>query len=193
MKDAAVYIIHGYLASPSHHWFPWLKRQLAAEGAQVFVPPMPDPEHPDPAEWIEFLDANVHTHDERTFFVAHSLGCIALLRHLERVSADTRIGGLVLVSGFSEPLPGLPLLDAFTLDGYDVEHITRIAPRRTVLAALDDSIVPYAHSERLSRELRAKLVTLPTGGHFLESDGFTELPVALNELESMIADRRRTH
>jgi len=62
-----------------------------------------------------------------------------------------------------------------------------------VLAALDDSIVPHAHSERLSRELRAKLVTLPTGGHFLESDGFTELPVALNELESMIADRRRTH
>jgi predicted alpha/beta hydrolase family esterase len=97
----------------------------------------------------------------------------------------------VLVSGFSEPLPELPLLDGFTLDGYDAEHIIRIAPRRTVLAARDDAIVPYGHSERLSRELQAKLITQPKGGHFLESDGFIELPAVYSELESMIAGSRQ--
>ncbi|MBD5025023.1 hydrolase, partial [Xanthomonas citri pv. citri] len=30
-----VYIIHGYRASSTNHWFPWLKKRLLADGVQA--------------------------------------------------------------------------------------------------------------------------------------------------------------
>lgn len=29
-----VYIIHGYRASSTNHWFPWLKKRLLADGSK---------------------------------------------------------------------------------------------------------------------------------------------------------------
>jgi len=41
-----VYIIHGYGASPSNHWFPWLKEKLMADDHQVSVLHMPNSSDP---------------------------------------------------------------------------------------------------------------------------------------------------
>ncbi|GAA1200653.1 hypothetical protein LY12_002982 [Prauserella alba] len=49
--------------------------------------------------------------------VAHSLGCITVLRHLASLTAPWHLGTLVLVSGFVDPLPTLPDLDSFIGDG----------------------------------------------------------------------------
>jgi hypothetical protein len=178
-----VYIIHGYKASPTDHWFPWLKRRLLEDGVGVDVLRMPDPEHPRAASWDAFLDKHITRHDEDTFFVAHSLGSISLLRHLAG-KQGTRIGGIVLVSGFSEPLPALPQLDEFTA-GTSLATIARMAPQRHVIAARDDAIVPYAFAARLAERLQARLHKVDRGGHFLGSDGFTEFPLVYRQLRAM--------
>lgn len=188
MSEKHVYIIHGYGASPQHHWFPWLKEKLEARGISVSVLPMPDTANPDPAAWDQFLNKQVASHDENTFFVAHSLGGISLLRHLMSVSKSARIGGLVLVSGFSKPLPGLPEIDGFTAGGFDPEHITRIAPRRAVFASQNDPIVPLALTKQLSQELDAPFYSIADGGHFLGIDGFLEFPEVYRELEKMLSE-----
>lgn len=182
-----VYIVHGYAASPADHWFPWLRDKLLTQGVDVSLLALPDATSPHPAEWHEFLAAEVDRYDRNTFFVAHSLGCVALLRLLQAESAGRKIGGIVLVSGFVDPLPQLPQLDGFTSGELDLERIADVATRRVVVAARDDTIVPYRLSETLARALRAPLLSVDNGGHFLASDGYRELPIVYEALMQMLS------
>ena len=126
-----VVIVHGYAATPTDHWFPWLAEQLRTAGIHADVAELPDPQAPDPAAWLAATAAAVEAAggiDEHTHLVAHSLGCITVLRHLAAlptpsVKAATlpdspgedswRLGGLSLVAGFTGPLPALPQLDDY--------------------------------------------------------------------------------
>jgi predicted alpha/beta hydrolase family esterase len=185
-----VYIVHGYMASPSDHWFGWLKTQLEARGAKVSILAMPDSSNPDPAAWQRHLEQSVSTHDGDTYFVAHSLGCIALLHYLQSLPADTRIGGLLLVSGFNASLSLIQQLDNFTNSPMlDADRIIAMSPERAVIASRNDAIVPYALTVDLSRQLQAQLSTVDEGGHFLGSEGFTTLPVAYELLAAMMSAR----
>ncbi len=44
---------------------------------------MPNALEPKVEEWVEYLSSNINVCDENTFFVAHSLGCVTLLRYLQ--------------------------------------------------------------------------------------------------------------
>ena len=41
-----VFVIHGWGGYPEEGWKPWLKKELEKRGFTVFVPAMPDTEHP---------------------------------------------------------------------------------------------------------------------------------------------------
>ncbi|WP_207401608.1 RBBP9/YdeN family alpha/beta hydrolase [Phytopseudomonas dryadis] len=181
-----VYIVHGYGAAPSDHWFAWLSEQLEQRGIEARVLALPDSQRPSVQGWADYLDTAIDRHDGDSYFVTHSLGCIALLDHLQRQPGGSRVGGAVLVSGFAEALPALPQLDAFTSRPLDFAALRGRIGKRSVIAAQDDPIVPYPLSARLADKLDAKLVTLEQGGHFLASDGFVQLPQALDALLAMM-------
>lgn len=185
--SATVHIIHGYSASPSDHWFPWLKRELEADGHAVTIHPMPDSDAPDADAWKRTLERRIPATGPGTFFVAHSLGCISLLHYLDALPEGTTIGGIVLVSGFSQPIASLPELDAFTAPSVSFPAIQALTPRRVVIASANDPIVPFAHTVHLQTMLDARLITVERGGHFLASDGFTEHPAVLRALARMLS------
>jgi predicted alpha/beta hydrolase family esterase len=187
MSHTRVFIVHGYTASPQSHWFPWLKQQLETRDIHVEVLAMPDPHQPTPAIWDAAMDNLVRDHDERTFLLGHSLGCIAILRQLSRLPVSHRVGGILLVSGFDQPLHTLPELDPFMQPGYDPAHIMTLTPQRVVVASRDDAIVPYRYCQHLSEQLAAPLYSLEHGGHFLDRDGFLTLPLVHDRLLGMIA------
>lgn len=108
-----LYIVHGYGALPSEHWFAWLKSEMEKTGATVSIINLPTPDDPQPKAWQRALETQVTSLDNRTYFVAHSLGSITLLRFLEKHLTNAPIGGYILVSGFNERLPTLPQLDRF--------------------------------------------------------------------------------
>lgn len=91
-----VFIIHGGTGKPNQHWMPWLAKELAQSGFEVFQPEMPDTDEPKMADWVSYLKEQVGTADEVTFFVGHSIGCLAMLRYLEKY--HEKIGGAVLVA-----------------------------------------------------------------------------------------------
>ena len=191
LANKSVYIVHGYMASPNDHWFGWLQSQLEARGATVSILAMPDSSNPDPAAWQRHLEQNVERHDENTYFVAHSLGCIALLHYLQSLPAETRIGGLLLVAGFNASLPIIPQLDHFTSSpALAADRLIAMSPERAVIASRNDAIVPYALTVDLSRQLQAQLSTVDDGGHFLGSEGFTTLPIAYEALAAMMSAKR---
>ncbi|GAA2255569.1 hypothetical protein GCM10010145_24670 [Streptomyces ruber] len=172
-------IIHGYGATPQDHWFGRLAEELGASGIPAAVPALPEPADPDPGQWAEAVHAAVGVPDGSSFVVAHSLGCLAVLRHLRSLSGPWRLGTLVLVSGFVDRLPALPRLDPFVGDGCDLEGLGDRVDRLLVLRSDADPYVPPGHTDRLAALLGTCAEVIPGAGHFLASDGVTSLPWAL--------------
>src|SRR5580765_3812024 len=96
-----IYIVHGYGASSTDHWFPWLKQEMEARGASVSIIDLPTPTDPKLDEWEQALRTQVHSIDKNAYFVAHSLGSVTLLRFLEQENPNG-LGGYILVSGFND-------------------------------------------------------------------------------------------
>ena len=185
-----VIIIHGYAATPADHWFGWLENALTERGIEARRIALPDPTAPEPRAWAERLDRLTRNTQRPVYFVAHSLGGIALLASLQRrIDADpagAHWAGLVLVSAFADPLPALPQLDAFVAAQLDFDAIHAHVDRQLVITARDDPIVPFNSSMALAERLHSPLLLAPDGGHFLGRDGYTRLPAVLSALRDMI-------
>ncbi|MGW4495330.1 RBBP9/YdeN family alpha/beta hydrolase [Streptomyces sp. NPDC004376] len=175
-------IIHGYGATPKDHWFPWLAERLEERGVRTTVPALPDKDHPDPDRWTSAAGAALGTPDARTTVVAHSLGCLTVLRRLSTLRGDWRLGTLVLVSGFVAPLPAIPELDPFIAGGCDPTPLPARIDHLAVLRSDADPLVPASHTDHLATLLGTTARVIPGAGHFLADDGVTELPEALGAI-----------
>lgn len=176
MSPQRVVIIHGFMADPEKHWFQWLSDELTTSGVAVTIPELPDPFNPDPGRWAATVTAAIGTPHNNFVIVAHSLGCITLLKALDARDDDWTLGGLVLVSGFDEALEALPQLDIFTRVIPDYSNLNARVRTRSVISSDNDQIVPPALTASLAKRLDASLTVIPGGGHFLGSEGFTTLP-----------------
>ena len=102
MKKAI--IIHCWEGVPDYCWYPWLKKELEAKGFEVVVPAMPETELPKQALWVPKMQELIGEPDEDLILVGHSIGCISILRYLETLKEGQKIGGAVLVEGFTDDL-----------------------------------------------------------------------------------------
>jgi len=186
MKNIVVYIIHGYTSSSKAEWFPWLKKKLMDIGINVIVFDMPNPDAPIAYEWIEHLNKLIKTIDENIYFICHSLGCVTLLRFLELQHVDTKVGGIILASGFIKENPKYPNLDPFVKTDINLQKIIKMTKNRCVLSAPNDNYVPYEYSCELAKAIDAKLITVENGGHFIAQEDFLEFPQVFNEFNRMI-------
>ncbi|WP_066388036.1 RBBP9/YdeN family alpha/beta hydrolase [Helicobacter himalayensis] len=204
---ARIFITHGYDAHPQKHWFVWLKSQLEGantqskllqeslkESVSVEILKLPNPSAPNLDLWLACLQEVIGVANERTFLVGHSLGCITTLRYINEFLLNTQsqnIGGVVLVSGFYENLETLPELNTFinppNRASLQWESLQKAIKSRVVLCAKDDVVVPSVLSANLAKKLNAELIILEKGGHFMESDGFKELPIILEILLSQLS------
>lgn len=188
-KKYHIYVVHGYTASSKDEWFPWLKNKLNGDNLEVTLFDMPNSNFPSATQWDTYLDKNITDCNENTFFVSHSLGCIALLRYMEKQPIDQKIGGVVLVSGFLEEVSTLPMLNSFIKPDLNVNKLAEMIEDLCVISSPSDSIVPYSYSCELAKQLNAKLIAVKNGGHFLAREGFTEFPLVYDVLSKMIKEK----
>lgn len=179
-----VFIVHGWDGSPKSDFNPWLHKELETRGFEVHSPAMPTPEEPKIETWVSFLSQTVGDIDENTFFVGHSIACQTILRFLETLPEDKRVGGAVFVAGF---------FTIINLENEDVEKVARPwietpINLEKVKSHLSKSIAifsdndPYVTLDNKNRfaELGSKIIIEHNMSHFNEGAGITELPVALN-------------
>ncbi|MFB9375749.1 alpha/beta fold hydrolase [Kineococcus gynurae] len=187
---ARVVVVHGYGANPRSHWFDWLRAELAPL-AEVRVVELPDSGSPDATAWDEAVAATVGEPDERTVLVGHSLGSITAARYLAARPAEAEVAGLVLLAGFADPLPEIPELDGFVGAGLTGAlgglARARARGRIVVIRSDDDPVVPPAASDVLAERLAAPVRVVPGGRHFLDREGFTELPIVAEEVRALLA------
>lgn len=179
-----VIIIHGWKAAPEMHWFPWLKQELEKREFAVAVPQMPDTDNPLLKRWVGKIRDTVGKPGTDTFLVGHSLGVLAILKYLETLPAGQKIGGAVLVAGFSEPFPNMPReLDNFFAGGkINYVKISSSAGKFAVISSDNDLFVPLRYGEFLSDKLNAAFLIMPSAGHIRQDEGFVQFPEALRSV-----------
>lgn len=181
MNSKRVFIVHGYMAKASDHWFGWLKDVLTMNSIKTEILMMPNSDNPDSTVWQETLTKKIDRIDKQTFIVAHSLGCISVLRYLNNHS-EFELGGLILVSGFNSKLPALPQLDKFIKESRLTDNLSLNIGRTVVFASTDDPFVPMEMTKALAESLDGKYIQVESAGHFLGSDGYINFSELLNEL-----------
>ena len=184
-----IYIVHRWDGRPEGDWYPWLKRELEAEGFEVFVPAMPNPAEPRIETWVPFLNALVGTADRDTFFVGHSIGCQAIIRYLETLPEGVKIGGAVFVAGWynlrnleneEERIAG-PWVNTPRND----KKIKETVNQAVAIFSDNDPFVLPENQESWKEKVGAKIIVEHNKGHFSGSDGILSLPSALEAILKM--------
>jgi len=183
------FIIHGWGGYPEEGWFPWLKKELENRNFQVQVPAMPNPEQPKIEEWVSFLEKLVGEPDKETFFVGHSIGCQTIIRYLETLSENIKIGGAIFVAGWVN-LVNLSseekkIVEPWLKTPIRWDKVIRHTNNFVAIFSDNDPLVPLTDSEIFKEKLGAKIIVEHEKGHFSGSDNVREIPIVLNELLKM--------
>jgi len=187
-----VFIVHRWSGSPASDWIPWLENELAQAGVNVFVPAMSEDVDEDPVieDWVQRLSENVGVMDGETYFVAHSIGCQAVMRYLE--SSPTPAAGAIFVAGWFK-LKNLE--DAETeaaakpwmenpLDFKKIKH--NIGKLIVMLSDNDPYDAVIENAEAFRDKLGAEIHILDKMGHFSADDGFKEFPLLKNAILDLL-------
>jgi uncharacterized protein len=187
-----VFIVHGWGANPKSDWYPWLAKMLFDRGIEVFVPKMPNTEEPHISTWVPYLAKVVGKADENTYFVGHSIGCQAIMRYVESLKGDTKVGGAFFVAGwFSLRESSLEtdvdkaIAKDWTSSPIDLKKVKSKIPVSVACFSDNDPYVKVAQSKIFEEALGSSIIVHPNRGHFTYEDGVTELHVALNEILKM--------
>jgi predicted alpha/beta hydrolase family esterase len=174
---AQVIVIHGYTASPEENWYPWFQQLAAQQHFSLKILRLDPSPRPKLSVWEAQIAEQAGSLDENSIVIAHSLGTIAALHYLSKCLSHQRIKQLVLVAGFNGRLGRLdevnPFIDAARID---FELLKRQIEHRVVIYSEGDDHVPPKFSIEQAKSLDAELIAAEHQGHFIDSQGCTELP-----------------
>jgi predicted alpha/beta hydrolase family esterase len=178
-----VFMIHGYGGKPEEGWRPWLKKKLEEQGMEVCIPAMPDADHPRMDAWVKAIHQAVGAPDADCTFVGHSLGCITILRYLESLSFELRVGRVIFIAGFYEDLgPRYSELQSFINTPVDWASVLSHCSDFHVIHSDDDTSVPITFGKDLAEKLGVPLELHHGYKHFGLDDKITELPIVLEKI-----------
>lgn len=183
-----VFIIHGWEGNPNLHWIPWLKSQLEKKGYKVIAPQMPNTMTPDFNSWVGHLLKMVKNPNENVLLVGHSLGCITILRFIEQLSRDQKVGGAVLVAGFGHDLDYKGYkgeLSNFFESPISWGNIKKHCNKFIAIHSKDDPYVNLDNSRLFKEKLNAQTIIHKNRGHYNAKDGVTEFPELLEIITSL--------
>jgi uncharacterized protein len=185
-----IYLIHGWDGNPQNNWFPWLKNNLEKYGCEVEAINLPNPEEPNVITWPETLQDRIISPDGNTFLIGHSIGCQTIMRYLEKLPEETKIGGVVFVAPFFK-LPPKQTDDEKRIWGewekrpIDTNKVKNKSKFFVSIFSDDDDVIDSQANVPLLKDLLNSEIIMESGkGHFSDDDGITELPIILKVIQT---------
>ena len=184
-----VFIIHGWDGYPEEGIFPWLKKELQNKDFRVFNPSMPDPLNPQIETWVNYLKEQVGIPDKNTFFFGHSIGVQTILRYLESLPKNTKIGGAVFLAGWVnltskayETRGDAEIAKPWLETPLNWNKIKFHSDNFIGIFSDDDPLVPVSDAKIFERDLGAKIIIEHGRGHFSGSSRIKKLQSALDSI-----------
>lgn len=182
-------IVHCWEGYPEYCWYPYVKRKLGVKGFEVFIPEMPDTENPKLDEWLPELQEIIGEPDEELYLIGHSLGCATVMRYLETLGEDQKIGGAVFVAGFNENV-GFDEIQSFFETPIDLDKIKSTVKKGFVaIYSDDDPYVDLKYADIFKEGLGAEIIIKHNAKHFsgpIEGEeSCTELPDVISSVEKL--------
>lgn len=187
-----VVLVHGWGGSPESDWFLWLRDKLEEKGFEVIALEMPDTFHPNIKSWIQELN-KIKEINNNTYFIGHSIGCQAIMRYLEQLSEQIKIGGVIFVAAWfyltdntwdeyytkeiADPWINIPL---------DFDKIKTHTNKFVSIQSDNDPYVSLSNKDILKEKLGAKIIIEHNKCHFAGEEGIKELPILFEELMEMM-------
>ena len=187
-----IYIIHCWDGTKEDGWYPWLDKELSNENNKVYRFNMPNTSNPKIEEWVSFLDKQIETLDDKTYFVGHSIGCQTILRYLQTKDI-CKVGGILFVA------PWLDLLD-YAIEDEDsyntakpwlttpinFEKIKKFTNNISCIFSDNDYFVSLDQKNKFEELLNVKTIIVNNKGHISQDDNVYELKEILEECKKMI-------
>lgn len=159
MKNAL--ILHGTDANPKANWFDWLKEQLEQSGYKVWVPQLPNAEHPDMNVYRKFIASSDFEFTPETLVVGHSSGAVAALSLLEALPEESKIDTVVMVGVYRPEQHNYSSNEPIITD-----KVAGKANRFVFVHSDNDPYCPLDDAKYFADTLNAELVILPDNDHF---------------------------
>ena len=183
-------IVHCWEGTPDYCWYPLVKKELESKGFEVKIPAFPDTEHPKQNAWVSVLAKEIGQPDENLFLVGHSVGCITIMRYLETLREGQRVGGVVLVAGFTEDLGYDEIKNFFETP---IDFVSIKSKSKNGFAAIhsdNDPHVDLKHADVFKEKLGAEIIIKHKMGHFsgaIEGEKpCLELPDVVESVEGLL-------
>lgn len=188
MKKAI--IAHCWGGSPEYCWYPWVKKELEKRGFEVLVPAFPDTDNPKFSEWLPKLEEAIGEPSEELYLIGHSLGCITIMRYLEGLKENQKIGGAVFVAGFNENV-GFDEIQTFFETPMDLEKIKeKVKNGFVAIHSDDDPYVDLKYADVFKEKLNAEIIIKHKAKHFSGSvegeDTCSQLPDVVEGIEKLM-------
>lgn len=184
-----VFLIHGWGGNPKNDWFPWIKKELKLKGFKVEIPAMPNTNEPKIKEWIGHLKKIVKNPDKDTYFIGHSIGCQTILRYLESLDKNIKIGGCIFIAPWFNLIPkiieeegGTEIARSWIETPMDFKKIILHTTKFLAIFSDNDYFVPLTDAKLFKERIKAKVIIEHNKGHFNKSDGVKEIKIVINEL-----------
>ncbi len=181
-----VFIVHRWDGTPISDWYPWLKKELEKKGFVVEVPKMPNTSEPKIDKWVSHLKKIVGKLDNKTYFIAHSIGCQTVMRFLEKENYNGKIGKVIFIAGWFkldnlEDQEVKEIADPWINNPINFDKVKQKMSKVTVFLSRNDPYGFIKYNAKIFREkLDAEVILRDNKGHFTEDDGIKKLPEVLN-------------
>ncbi len=186
MKKA--FIVHGWGGSPEEPLHQWLKLELGKRGFEVTIPQMPNSQAPVIGDWALKLNETIKESGRETLLIGHSIGCQAILRHLEKLNPGVKVGKVILIA------PWFTLTNLETKEEWEIARPwleteireTDVLKHTLEIVAIFSDNDPYVsldNAELFKKRFGAKIILEKNKGHFTEDDGVREITSVLEIMD----------
>lgn len=185
-----IYLIPRWAGTIHSDWYDWMVLEIKQKfQIKIHRLEMQDWDQPDISKSIHFLESEIPELNENTYFIGHSVGCLAVLHFLNKQlksDKDLKTGGFLFVAGWFEvDKPWISLKPWFKTESLDFPLLSKqIDFKKVVLSDNDPFTTNYNKNKSLwQKHLNADIRLYHDKLHFNQPK---EIDV-LKEIEEMIS------
>ena len=173
-------VIPGWKGSGEGHWQTWLTDQLREGGREVRVPDFADLDNPVLQAWLATLRSCLHgLPDDGYDVVAHSLGAVLWLHHVNAPSSAPRAARVLLVAPPS-PSTSIPEIAEFYPPPMDIDTVRHSADGTVLVGSDNDPYLPEGIAAAYGVPLKIATTIFTGAGHLNAESGYGPWPNVLD-------------